>query len=118
MAQVTYDPGGLIAGDYPVAHRTVTIVAGADLTRGAVLGRITASDKYLLSATAAGDGSQTPIAILAEDAAAAGADVVAPAYFSGEFAADKMSFGIGHDADTVEASVRQNGHPLFVRKRV
>lgn len=118
MTETSYDPGGLIAGDFPVAHRTVTIGTAADLVRGAVLGRITGSDKYVLSATAAGDGSEVPVAVLAADAAAAAADVVAPVYFAGEFAADQLTFGAGHDADSVDASTRQNGLSIFIRQRV
>lgn len=117
MTTVSYDPGGLIAGDYPLAHRPVTILTGQVLTRGAVLGRVTASDKYILSLSAAGDGSNTPVMVLAEDVDATAADVVAPAYFSGEFADDQLTYGTGHDADTVDASWRQNGLPMAVRKR-
>lgn len=117
MASATYTPGGLIAGDYPVAHRTVTIAAGANLVRGAVLGRVTNDDQYKLSASGASDGSQHPVAVLAEDAAAAEGTVTAPVYVSGEFAADKLVFGTGHTKVTVEASWRQNSHPMFVRDR-
>lgn len=117
MAVATYQPGGLIAGDYPVAHRSVTIAAGENLVRGAVLGRVSSGDTYKLSASGAGDGSQTPVAVLAEDVDATGGAVTAPAYFSGEFAADKLTFGTGHTKTTVEASWRQNMHPLFVRDR-
>ena len=53
----------------------VIIAAGADLTVGAVLGKVTVSGKYILSAPAAADGSQTPVAVLITDAAAAAADV-------------------------------------------
>jgi hypothetical protein len=117
MPTLDYQPGGLIAGDFPVAHRSVTIASGADLARGAVVGRITASDKYALSASGASDGSQVPVGVLAEGAAASGADVVAPVYFTGEFAADQLTFGTSHTAATVEASWRQNGRALFVRTR-
>jgi len=53
----------------------VIVAAGADLTVGAVLGKVTATGKYILSAPAAVDGSETPIAVLITDAAAATADV-------------------------------------------
>lgn len=117
MALVTHDPGGLIAGDFPVQHRAVTIATGAAHVRGEVLGRVTASDKYILSASAAADGSQTPVAVLAEDVDASAGDKIAPVYFTGEFAADQLIFGAAHTADTVDASWRQTGKPLFVRKR-
>lgn len=57
------------------SREAVTIASGADLTAGAVLGKITASGKYALSAPGASDGSQTPVAVLLVDAAAASADV-------------------------------------------
>ena len=119
MVRATYEPGGLIAGDFPVQHRTVTIAAGQTLARGAVLGRITATDKYVLSeADTSVDGSDVPRAVLAEAVNAESADVVAPAYFTGEFAADKLVFGADHTKTSVEAAWRQAGLPLFVRDRV
>lgn len=57
------------------SRQEVTIAMSADLTVGAVLGKITASGKYILSAPGAADGSETPVAVLITDAAAAAADV-------------------------------------------
>ncbi|RKX66485.1 MAG: head decoration protein [Tenericutes bacterium] len=53
----------------------VTIGTAADLTVGAVLGKITATGKYILSAPGAVDGSEDPVAVLLTDADAAAADV-------------------------------------------
>lgn len=118
MAKVEYQPGGLIAGDYPVAHRYVTIASGQEIERGAVLGRITADDKYVLSLASAEDDSEVPAAVAAVDVDASGGDVVAPVFFSGEFAADQLVFGAGHDAESVEEAFRLAGLPIFVRTRV
>ena len=52
----------------------ITVGAGANLTLGTVLGRVTASGKYVILAPAASDGSQTAAAVLLGDAAAASAD--------------------------------------------
>jgi len=52
----------------------VTIAAGADLAAGHVLGRVTDTGKYVSSDPGAADGSETPAAVLLEDAAAAAAD--------------------------------------------
>ncbi len=65
----------LFEEDKHFSRDEVTIASGADLTVGAVLGKVTASGKFILSAPAAGDGSETPVAVLLTDAAAATADV-------------------------------------------
>ena len=104
--QGDYTPDNLLAGEYPRIERLVTIAAGADLTKGAVLGRITASGKFKLSASASSDGSQTPDAILAEKASAAGADVQAVVYFSGEFNENALTLGAGHTLDAVRLTLK------------
>lgn len=80
-----------------------------NLTRGAVLGRITATGKYVLSASAATDGSQTPVAILAEDTDASAADKTTVAYPSGEFNTTALTFGAGHTAASTQAALRDVG---------
>lgn len=112
--QGTCTPDNLIAGEYPRVERVVTIANSAALTKGAVLGKITASGKYQLSASAAGDGSETPDAILAEDADASAADVEAVVYFSGEFNESALSLGTGHTVDGVRAGLRDKN--IYLRK--
>ena len=111
----TYDPNGLIVGPYPVMTDAATIGTAADLTKGAVLGRITASGKYIRSVAAAEDGSEEPVAVLLTDAAAASADAEALILLSGEVDAAKLNFGAGHTAATVETAFRAAGRALFVR---
>lgn len=110
----TYDPTGLIAGDFPLKHSPVTVASGAAVVRGAVLGVVTASGKYKLSVAAANDGSQVPVAIAAEGIDAASADAVGPVYHTGEFNAAQLTFGAGHTAATVETALRARGQPLFI----
>lgn len=110
-----YDPNGIIVGPFPVQTAGATIGAGADLSAGAVLGRVTASGAYVLSASAASNGSQTPVAILLTDAAAAGGTAEAIILLTGEVDAAKLSFGAGHTAATVEAAFRAAGRSLFIR---
>lgn len=112
--QGTYTPDNLIAGEYPRVERVVTIANSAALTKGAVLGKITASGKYQLSASAAGDGSETPDAILAEDSDASAADVEAVVYFSGEFNESALSLGTGHTVDGIRAGLRDKN--IYLRK--
>lgn len=115
METATYDPNGLLAGDKPILQRTIVLSSGQTLTRGAVLGRITASDEYVLSLAAANDGSEVPACVLAIDCDAATGDKSTTAFFSGEFNAAKLVFGTGHTAATVEAAVRKAGLPIAIR---
>lgn len=110
-----YDPNGIIAGDHPLPHQPVTLLSGQNLKRGAVLGQITASKKFVLSLTASADGSQTPKAILAVDTDASEADAVGPAYFEGQFAQEELTFGTGHTAVTVEAAFRAEAAPIYLK---
>lgn len=56
---------------------------------------ITASGKFVLSAAAASDGSETPDAILAETVDASAEDKQAVVYFSGEFNENALTLGTG-----------------------
>jgi len=104
-----YQPDQLLAGETPPVSRKVTILDGQDLTRGAVLGKITASGKYILSLSAAGDGSEVPDAILAEDATADGADAEAMAYFRADVNENSLTIGTGHTAASIREGLRAKG---------
>lgn len=101
----TYDPNGLIVGG-DVVTRDVTIISSAALLAGSVLGKITASGKYILSATGAGDGSEVARALLIVDTDASGGDVTGSIYEAGEFDQDKLVFGVGHSIATVQEDLR------------
>lgn len=96
----------LFAGDFPIVTRKVTIPAGAALSQGAVLGKITASGKYVLSVAAAGDGSEAPKAVLAEDVAASGSDREAIVYLTGQYIPGALTFGAGHTAASTRDALR------------
>ena len=113
----TFDPTPLIAGDHPLTHRPVTIVSGqGKLARGTLLGRITSGGKYVKSLSASEDGSEKPVAILADDVDATSGDAVGPAYFEGEFFQEKVPFGASHTAASVNASFVTNGVNIYLRK--
>lgn len=114
----TYDPLGLIAGDYPRFVQKVTIADSAALTAGAVLGRITTGGKYQLSLAAAEDGSEAAVAVLAEDADASDGDVEGLVYIAGAFNADKLTFGTGHTAASVETAWRAAMAPMFIVSQI
>ena len=71
----TYVPDQLIAGNAKLVSAPVTFVSGQVLARGSVVGVITASGKYALSLSASSDGSQTPVAIVADAVDASAGDV-------------------------------------------
>jgi hypothetical protein len=96
FGSTTYTPDALIAGDADdLVSRKVTLISGQNLTRGAVLGKITASGKYTLALSASADGSQTPDAVLAQDCDASAGDAEAMIYISGTFIQEKLTIGAG-----------------------
>ncbi len=109
----------LVGGGVPVVTRDVTLTnlgGTGPLVRGTVLGMVTASGKYGISLVAGVDGSQIPRAVLAHDADPTGGDVAASIYEAGEFNQRAMTFGTGHDADTVREPLREVS--IFVRDSV
>jgi len=104
----TYTPDRLVLGGKPVAQK-VTILTGQNLLRGAVLGKITVTGEYILSLSAAVDGSQTPDAILAQPINATAADKEALAYFTGEFNDAAIILGTAHTVATVWEGLRAKG---------
>ncbi|MBU1080914.1 MAG: head decoration protein [Spirochaetes bacterium] len=104
----TYVPDNLgPVGSFPVITDSVTILTGQGiLTRGTVLGKITASGKYIKSLSGASDGSQTPACILAETVDATSADAPAVVYLSGEFSGAALILGTAHTIATVKAAFR------------
>lgn len=101
----------LLAGG-PVKTRTVTLTdlntQGA-LTRGAVLGMVTAGELYGRSESGAVDGSEVPRAVLAKDADPSGGDIQGLIYDAADLNETKLSFGTGHDADSVREDLRAVG---------
>jgi hypothetical protein len=104
----------LIAGNAHLLNaRSITLISGQNLVRGAVLGKITASGKYNLSLSAAVDGSQTPDLILAEDCDASGGDKPALAYSRGDFNENALTIGTAHTAASIREGLRAKGIVLI-----
>lgn len=107
FSTTAYTPDPLIAQNaHLLVDESITLLTGQNLKRGAVLGKITASGKYVLSLSAAADGSQTPAAILAVDTDATAADKVTVAYFRGDFQANAITLGAAHTVASVKAALR------------
>jgi hypothetical protein len=103
----------LVAGNpHLLVTRQITLISGQNLGRGAVLGRITASGKYNLSLSAAGDGSQTPDLILAQDTNASAGDRVTIAYERGDFNEAALVLGAAHTAASIREGLRTKGITL------
>jgi hypothetical protein len=108
----TFAPDNLVIS-HPLS-RVVTILANAGaLTSGTVLGRITASGKYINSLSAASDGSQTPDVILAEDIANSGSDQTASVYFAGVFNESGLVLGSAHTVASIREGLRLKGIHLL-----
>jgi hypothetical protein len=104
----TFIPDQLIAGPKQIVTRNVTLTGGP-FVRGSVLGKITASGKYTLALSASADGSQTPTAILADNADGSAADVVAGVFLEGEFNVNAVTFGTGITAAAATDTLRPLG---------
>jgi hypothetical protein len=113
VAAHLFVPDQLFAGHFQPVSQPVTISAGQGLLkRGTVMGRITASGNYIVSLSAASDGSQVPVAILADDVDATAA-TSAGVYMTGEFNSLALTLGAGWTVATVTNALRAFG--IFVK---
>lgn len=110
MAEI-HTPDNLFGGNVaPVVADKATIVSGAGvLTRGTVLGLVTASGKLTIVDSSKSDGTETPYAVLAEDVDATSADKTCAVYLTGEFNIDKLVFGGSDTAATHKVNARKIG---------
>ncbi len=113
MTTETYDFDNLIAGAYPPENQVETIASGETVVRGSVLGRVTASGKLKVSASAANDGSQVPKFIAAYDLGALTADTEAEVFKAGCFRVSALTLGAGHTAASVRAAF--DGSPIILK---
>lgn len=100
-SEAAFDPNDIIADAKNLFTRSVTLVSGENVVRGTVLGKITTGGKYNKSLSAASDGSQTPVAIAAEDMDASGGDKTIMVYLNGDFKASKLTYGASHTKTTL-----------------
>jgi hypothetical protein len=76
-----YQPQDLIAGHFDLQSETIVLESGQNLKRGTLLGKKTATGKFVISAkladgdTEVSDGSDVPYRVLAEDVDASTADM-------------------------------------------
>lgn len=77
-----------------------TLISGQNLTRGAVVARITASGKWTAYASGASNGSEIPRGILAQTTDASAADAATIVYRAGVFRAAAVT-GLGGNAGAI-----------------
>lgn len=112
-SESAYDPNDIFASDHDVFTASLTLVSGQNVTRGTVLGQITSGGKLNKSLSAASDGSQTPMAIAAEDKDASGGDKTILVYLAGGFKAGRLTFGTAHTAASTRVALAQKGIYLY-----
>lgn len=71
---------------------------------------------YIPCVATATDGSQTPIAVLEEEADTSAGVVVAGAYFSGEFAYEMMTIDASWTIDTLNLSFVNQAREIYIRR--
>ena len=108
-------PMNIIVQGHSLAFENFVIAGGQLLLPGSVLGLVTATNKLVLSAAAAGDGSQVPMAILLEPLATydvdgtTARDTPFKVLVHGFVNPQALQLGAGHTIATVKPLLRTNG---------
>jgi hypothetical protein len=102
----SYSPDELVVNPELLLSEPAILLAGQNLKRGALLGKITASGKSVLSLAAATDGSEVPYSILVDDTDATDGDKATITYTRGDFVADSVIYGAGHTRASVAAGLK------------
>ena len=108
-----FTPEAIVVGDHDIYTLDVTIAAGQSLDAGAVLGRVTADDEYVLSLAAAADGSDSPICVLMEGVDASAEAKTGRAWFAAGLDSERLTFGTGHTAESVRLDLAARGIFLY-----
>lgn len=118
LAAGTFTPSQRYAGDAQIVSVNATLASGQNLPDLTVLGRITASGLLTICNTGAADGSQTPVAILAEATNASGGNTVTAVYTAGEFNIDSLNWHASFTTDAQKLAAFANGlsGSLILRK--
>lgn len=103
----------LIIGGNPDFGRG-TLASGQNLTQGAALGRVTATNKLVMSLKGATDGSEKPIGFLAHDTDASAADAECQFARGGWINEHVAKFDASWTVDTLNAAL--DGTPLTIVK--
>ncbi|MDN7871273.1 head decoration protein [Burkholderia multivorans] len=112
-------PNATVGTAYSQSGIAFTITAGATAFAAGDKFTLTVEDAigtYKLSVKTASDGSQTPVAILADDADASAGPVTAGAYLMAEVNANALNFDPSWDIPSLTAALRSSA--IFVKSSV
>lgn len=112
-AEGSYSPDKLLDRD---THTLKVTIASGNLPRGALLGEITADNKYILSLSAAVDGSEVPCAVLLHPVDASGGEQEAIVADAGYFAAEGVTFGADHTLASTRKDLAARG--IFIDESI
>lgn len=119
MTADAFVPDQLIGGDLKIVTDDITILSGQVLKRGSVLGKITASGKYVLALSASADGSQTPARVLVDDVDATAGDQNAGAFRQAELNGNALILGTGITLSAAQAALETAaGTNIFIKSPV
>jgi len=108
-----YQPDSLIIGGLADFGRG-TLASGQNLTRGAILGRVTATGVLTLSVETATDGSEVPVGALAHDVDASGGAEGCQYVRGGWLNENVVTFDASWSVDALNAAF--DGTPLSIVK--
>jgi len=106
----------VFAGEYPVETIPVTLASGAGVIAPlSVVGKVTATGKFVMCDLDADDGSEVPAFIVVDGGNATSADLTVKAYKSGTFNSDALTWHASFNTDAKKLAAFGAG-PLTVKK--
>ena len=110
----TFNCDNLLAGGDLTVLEIGTIDEAGEVKRGTVLGRVSSTNTFKICKDANADGSNIPVAILAEDLAASASNKDKYVYLSGNFNKSAVIFDAGV-ANKNKAKIELHGNSIFLR---
>ena len=110
----TFNYDNLLAGGDLTVLEIGTIDETGEVKRGTVLGRVSSTNTYKICKDANADGSNIPVAILAEDLAASASNKDKYVYLSGNFNKSAVIFDAGV-ANKNKAKIELHSNSIFLR---
>lgn len=111
----TFNYDNLLAGGDFTVLEIGTVDEAGEVKRGTVLGRVSATKNFKICKDANSDGSEKPVAILAEDLPAGAQNKDKYIYLAGNFNSSAVIFDEGV-ADKEQAKIELHGNSIFLRK--